>query len=587
MKLGITSLFQVFIVCSLPKPTIFSTPSCSSRIYCQGKLLHVVQLLKPFKDSKHFVDMMMKHDEKVIHTNFNNLVKNTKNITKNDVKEFIKNNFVMEDELEIWHEDDFNENPEILDRITVPKYRRFAKDLMPIWIFLGRRIRRHILHKEFNSRYSIIPVPYGFVVPGGRFREFYYWDSYWIVVGLLNSDMVRTVKGMLENFLWLVDNYGFVPNGGRIYYLNRSQPPLLLMMVNEYFKVTKDTTWLKKNLPLMEKELKFWLEKKSVTFHVNNTRYTLARYNVGSSTPRPESYSEDYHTCSGLKQLSLREKCYRELKSGAESGWDFSSRWMTGRRTLSDMMVSSIIPVDLNAFLVESFHIISEFFGIVGDDNKKKRWASVHEAWRKDLHQLLYNEEDGIWYDFNKATLKQNKNFYPSNFAPLWVNMFPDRNISQPLGKKAIKYLIKHNVFMYDGGIPTSLYETGEQWDLPNAWPPLQSLIILGLHRSGDATAKHYARRLAERWIDVNQALFDNSMVMYEKYNSEFPGEAGSGGEYEVQSGFGWTNGVILELIGEFFVRKKGELRSSSRCNSAIQVNSIISILVFISRYKL
>lgn len=261
-------------------------PSCSSKVYCQGKILHTVQMMKPFKDSKHFVDMMMKYNESVVLENFNNYFDGIKKPTKHNVKEFVQKNFLMEDELEIWHENDYSENPEFLDRITVKKYQRFAKGLLPVWLFLGRRIKRHILDKGNGQRYSIIPVPNGFVIPGGRFREFYYWDSYWIIVGLLHSGMFRTAKGMIENFLWLVDKYGFIPNGGRVYYLNRSQPPLLLMMIKEYFEVTKDRVWVKKNLPLMEKELQFWLDNKTVVFQVDNKTYTLARYN--DITVRPQ-----------------------------------------------------------------------------------------------------------------------------------------------------------------------------------------------------------------------------------------------------------------------------------------------------------
>lgn len=567
--------FRILILIYNLKIASSYMPSCSSKIYCQGNLLHTIQTMKPFKDSKHFVDMMMRYDEKEIHHNFKVFYKNTNNITNHEVKEFVKKNFVMEDELEIWHEGDYTDHPGLLDRINVRKYRQFVRSLLPIWIVLGRRIKKHIL--EENSRYSIIPVPNGFVIPGGRFKEFYYWDSYWIIVGLLLSDMVKTVKGMLENFLWLVNKYGFVPNGGRIYYLNRSQPPLLLMMINEYYKVTKDTAWLKKNLPIMEKELQFWLNKRTLTFHFNGTNFTMARYNVDSSTPRPESYFEDFHTCSAFKNLRVVEKCYRELKSGAESGWDFSSRWMTNRRSLAELVVSRIIPVDLNSFLIESFRIISEFYKIVEDNDKQKHWLSVFLSWRKNMHDLLYHKKDGIWYDFNTATLTHTRNFYPSNFAPLWVDLFPEREVSKPLGYKALKHLLKQNLLMFEGGIPTSLLETGEQWDLPNAWPPLQSIIILGLHRSGDSLARWYARRLAQRWIDVNWAIYDNSMVMYEKYNAEFPGEAGGGGEYDVQSGFGWSNGVIFELIEEFFTDRRGNFRSCSG-----RFSQIYSIVVFV-----
>ncbi|KAL3272826.1 hypothetical protein HHI36_014285 [Cryptolaemus montrouzieri] len=171
--------------------------------------------------------MMMRFDENTIIQNFKTFMREVnQKPTRNDVRDFVEKNFVLAEELEKWQEKTSPRSPLISKRISQPEYESFVNELMPIWKILTRRIKREVIHKDNITRFSIIPVPNGFVIPGGRFREFYYWDSYWIIVGLLNSGMTTTVKGMLENFLWLIEKFGFIPNGGRIYYLNRSQPPL-------------------------------------------------------------------------------------------------------------------------------------------------------------------------------------------------------------------------------------------------------------------------------------------------------------------------------------------------------------------------
>ena len=125
---------------------------------------------------------------------------------------------------------------------------------------------------------------------GGRFVEFYYWDTYWIIQGLLLSEMYDTTRGMLENFLSMVDTYGFVPNGGRVYYTKRSQPPLLIPMVYSYVTVTGNIPFLKNNINLLEKEFEFWMTNQTVTVNKDGNEYKLARYYTASQGPRPESY---------------------------------------------------------------------------------------------------------------------------------------------------------------------------------------------------------------------------------------------------------------------------------------------------------
>lgn len=272
--------------------------SCDSQIYCQGELLNTIQYTqKLFADSKNFVDRSQVHDANVTLANFDILMNETdNNPSKEQLETFLNENFLTEGELEEWTPSDYNENPSFLKRIENREVYEFAKNIVSIWPTLARRVKDEV--QEHPDRHSLIYVPNGFIIPGGRFKEIYYWDSYWIIKGLLISEMDKTAKGMLENFLSLIRRYGFVPNGSRIYYLNRSQPPLLSLMVGLYIDATKDVDWLKENIQTLEEELNWWLNNRTVDVAKNNTIHKLARYASESGTPRPESYSEDIQTCS-------------------------------------------------------------------------------------------------------------------------------------------------------------------------------------------------------------------------------------------------------------------------------------------------
>lgn len=253
--------------------------------------------------------------------------------SKFNIINFVKENFDEAGlEFEDWDPVDWKPNPGFLDRITDPKLKDWASELNDIWKILGRKMKNDVrAHPEL---YSIIWVPNPVIVPGGRFREFYYWDSYWIFQGLLLSEMHKTVKGMLENFLYIVDNYGLLPNGGRIYYLARSQPPLLIPMVQMYLEFTNDYQFIKDNIHIMDKEFDYWMKNHTKVINFNGKNYTLAFYGDQSHGPRPESYSEDVESADLFKDdQRKKQEFYSELKAAAESGWDFSSRWFVRNAT--------------------------------------------------------------------------------------------------------------------------------------------------------------------------------------------------------------------------------------------------------------
>jgi len=172
-------------------------------------------------------------------------------------------------------------------QIADPNLKTWAQILHGLWKELGRTISEDC--KRQPERYTLIYVSHPFIIPGGRFREFYYWDSYWIQRGLLRSEMYDTTKGMIENFLEMVELMGFVPNGGRKYY-RRSQPPLLIPMMKSYFDATQDIDFLRSSLATLEKEFKFWIKHRMVTVYHKRRKFRVARYSSDRTGPRPESY---------------------------------------------------------------------------------------------------------------------------------------------------------------------------------------------------------------------------------------------------------------------------------------------------------
>ncbi|RLU23209.1 hypothetical protein DMN91_003412 [Ooceraea biroi] len=528
---------------------------CSSEIYCHGELLHTIQMAGIYKDSKYFVDMKMKRPSNETLDTFRTFMKSVNNSpSKHQVEKFVNDTFEPAGyEFEDWDPADWTASPKFLEKIEDDELRKFGSDLNQIWKLLGRKMKDDVRINE--ELYSIIYVPNPVIVPGGRFREFYYWDSYWIIKGLLLSEMHSTVKGMLDNFVSIVDKLGFIPNGGRIYYTMRSHPPLLIPMVEEYLKITHDDTWLKNNLWLLEKEFDFWMTNRTVEIEKDGINYTLARYYEESSGPRPESYKEDYLTSQSFRTAEEKDNYYSELKTAAESGWDFSSRWFvhegTNKGNLTNLKTRSIIPVDLNTIIYRNAVLLAKYNRQMGNQTKSAYYDGIAEKWKVGVEMVLWHEEVGAWLDYDISNDIKRDYFYPTNILPLWTNCY-DTSKKTDYVSKVLKYLEKNQIMLNQGGIPTTLEHSGEQWDYPNAWPPLQYFFIMSLNNTGDAWAQRLAYEVGERWVRSNYKAFNETHSMYEKYDATVSGGHGGGGEYEVQLGFGWSNGIVMDLLDKY-----------------------------------
>ena len=537
----------------VPAPTI-EMPSCTHPIYCTGPLLHAVQTGGVFSDCKTFVDMPLLFSvEQTLKDFADSSAKQGFNITA-----FVRDHFDPPgSEVVTASPIDYVTNPPAFDSIVDQKLKSFAQDVNAIWPQL---FRRHNVSKYCGQMcVSSILVNNTFVVPGGRFREFYYWDSYWIVRGLLVSGMVNSTRDILLNFLSIVDEYGFMPNGGRVYYGDRSQPPLLTQMVKKYVDATADIDLLLYALPILDREHAFWMRTHSVDDY--NASHVLSRYNVDTSAPRPESYREDLAT----QQQSRRgdNDIFSNLAAGAETGWDYSSRFLENAINLTTIDSTDIAPVDLNAIMLMNEETM-RFWYQGGPGYEVLRNASKRLEY--DLYCSLRSEAmmfhlrdptaafGAGFHDknMNRGELLK-RSWYPSTALPLLTTQVLDR-----LDLTTIK-MIADGIVGGTGGVPTSQLTTGQQWDMPNAWAPLQMFMIEVLQvvsqtveRAEKARYEAKALSLAQAWIDTTYCGFKNYKMMFEKYDVHAPGQPGGGGEYVVQAGFGWTNGVVLELLVKY-----------------------------------
>lgn len=370
---------------------------------------------------------------------------------------------------------------------------------------------------ENPDYYSIISVPNPVIVPGGRFIEFYYWDSYWIIRGLLYSQMTHTAKGMIENFLSIVNRFGLIPNGGRVYYARRSQPPLLTAMIKSYVEFTNDNDFAIAALNTLEKEYNYW-----VTNHTINVKgHSMFAYGGNSDGPRPESYREDWETSQGFDSDEEKREHFLELKAGAESGMDYSSRWFinsTGgyEGNLRNLKTRYIVPVELNAILHWNCKMLSEFFGKANNSAKAQEYEQKASKLLQAIEEVLWNEEVGVWLDYDTINQRSRNLFVPTNLAPLWTKAY-NADKTQQISKSVLAYVERLKLDSYPGGVPNSLYRSGEQWDFPNVWPPMQYLLVEGLDNLGTPEAKSLSSSWGQRWVKSNFAAYRETRAMYEK----------------------------------------------------------------------
>ncbi len=466
-----------------------------------GEIFAYVQRNGLFKDSKKMADAIAKYDASIIRNKYS-VQKRQEGF---EILKFIDQNF------EFFQ---YQENQDDTKDIEV--------HINSLWKKLSRSP-----DKLENS--SKIPLPFEYIVPGGRFNEIYYWDSYFTMLGLREAGNWTMIKNMIDNFQWMINNLGFIPNGNRSYFLGRSQPPFFTLMID--LLKSYDVDLASKYIPSIEQEYNYWSDNSSINtnYTVSLGDYRLTRYDDRVNEPRDESYIEDIE----LYEQSNNNSLYKHLRAACESGWDFSSRWMDDPFDLGTIKTNEIIPIDLNCLLYFYEYFLSNWFENK-DEVKFAKYQQLAKNRKSAIDKLFYDEKEGFYFDidFNGKIRKERMTL--AGVFPLFFNIVEENRISA-IVENIEKYFLK------SGGLVTSIIGSGQQWDAPNGWAPLQYMSVIGLINYGH---NNLATEIMDRWCLLNESVFGNTGKMMEKYNVEDISTLAGGGEYPNQDGFGWTNGV-------------------------------------------
>jgi alpha,alpha-trehalase len=490
-----------------------------------GPLFQDVQLSAIFEDSKTFVDARPRSAPSEITTRY----ADARKASGFNLRSFVEQNFDL---------------PRPVGRdFQTDTTQTMEEHIRALWPVLTRS------PDTMDLRSSLIPLPNAYVVPGGRFREVYYWDSYFTMLGLVESGRTDLVRNMLDNFAYLIATVHHIPNGNRTYYLGRSQPPFFAAMVGLYASAT-DTSQALRYLDALEAEHAFWMDGgdrlapgqayRRVAMMPDGV--VLNRYWDDLPGPRPESYRPDYEIGKTVPD-SVRERFYRNARATAESGWDFSSRWMRDPSDLRTLETTDLIPVDLNSLMYNAERTIAAlraFRHRPGDAEIAAKFNRDAERRRQALLTAAYDAASGFFYDVRWKTWDRVVDRPTlAAAAPLFFGLATQFQAAQV----AVNL---ERLFLKPGGFVTTTIASGQQWDAPNGWPPLEWMAIEGVRRYGGVAL---ANQAAERWLTLNRRTYRATGRMMEKYDVVDLNRPAGGGEYGTQDGFGWTNGVALALL--------------------------------------
>ncbi len=421
------------------------------------------------------------------------------------------------------------------------------------------KVLRHSPDNAFVRYTSLLPLPYPYAVPDGRFDELYYWDSYFIMLGLQETGQHQLAADIVKNFAILLERYGHVPNANRSYYLSRSEPPFFSLIVDlvaqhEGEKIYTDY------LPALEKEYKYWMDgaeslKKGEAYRrvvrLPNGA-VLNRFWDDQAIPRDEAYFEDLETVA--KSSRLATDIYRNLRAACESGWDFSSRWLTDDKNLSSIHTTALLPIDLNALIFHLEQTLAKANHMAGNAARAKYFELLAARRQALVQTLLWDSKQGIFTDYNWQQGQLTQRLTAATLYPLFLKLATPAQAHQ-VARNVERTLLK------SGGIVTTPVHSGQQWDAPNGWAPLQWVAITGLNHYGE---NPLAQTIAERWINKNIWVYKQTGQLFEKYDVEEE-RAAEGGEYPLQAGFGWTNSVLIKLMAMYPNAVEPSLRHSLR----------------------
>ena len=503
-------------------------PTAKSPDEALGELFEDVQTRRVYGDGKTFVDLIPRRRMKHIQQEY--LL--SKNDPQFDLRDFVSRHFYEFGGPKTAYHTDLSMTP--------------REHIAELWHVLERKNRR--------DRGSLIALPNAYIVPGGRFSEQFYWDSYFIMLGLAADERWDLIEGMLKNYAYMIRKFGFIPNANRTYLLTRSQPPFFSQMVRLLARHKGRARTLVEYLPYMLIEYRFWMKGRRNLGKREHRAFArvaempdgilLNRYYDNKMTPRPESLKEDVETAEDAPDREP-DRLYLHLRAGAESGWDFSSRWFNNPEDIRTIHAADIIPVDLNCMLYLLEETIAETYRLLRQPLLARRFQAAADQRMRGVQEYCWSESEQFYTDYNFHKKQQTDRITLAGVFPLYAKVASTKQAA------AVAKRIEQD-FLKEGGLVTTLIETGQQWDSPNGWAPLHWVAIQGLRSYG---YHKLADEIKARWITTNVTLFKKKGKLVEKYDVVNPNQEGGGGEYPLQDGFGWTNGVLAALLEEDGVR--------------------------------
>lgn len=418
---------------------------------------------------------------------------------------------------------------------------------MTVTEYIENNFERSIYKDAGGSGFRGIDLPHPYTSPcikgEGKFYFFFYWDTAFTNLGLLLTGRTATAKDNIRNMLWLIDRYGYMPNHVGI--TNRSQPPFLAMMVEHYFDAVggpgADPDFHRACAEGLRREYFFW---------------TLARHTPTGLQRHGEHETDEgraafYHNKRVLAQgysadapPEDQRRVGAHFLAEAETGWDFNQRFHA--RCLDHN------PVDLNALLATYETFLMKASKSLGWGDHQL-WEERAAARRSRVHDLLWNDEEGGFFDYDFVRRQSSDVLSLAAMLPMVTGL------ASP--SQAARMVDRLPELEGPHGIAVTHERPGcrnYQWAFPNAWPPLTWLTVEGLRRYGFHEA---ARRIAEKYVATTERLFAKTGQLWEK-TDVITGEV-AGGEYDAAPMIGWSAGVYLALL-DFRQNRTADPRSPS-----------------------
>jgi alpha,alpha-trehalase len=371
---------------------------------------------------------------------------------------------------------------------------------------------------------SLLGIPKPYLVPsyqeetGFDYNELYYWDSYFMVQGMLNAEHKELVSGILEDLMALFSRFKVIPNASRTYLMGRSQPPFLTTFIFDVYQAYEPgDDWLKQAIEIAKQEYQtVWMGVKKP--NERQVHQGLSRY-----------YDINY-----LHDLAE-----------AESGWDMTPRF--NRRALN------YLPVDLNALLYKYETDFARAAKIFGDKRETAKWEDAAQQRKETMNSLMWDRIRGLFYDYNYVKEKRNTVSSLAAYFPMWAGMVDEKQAATMV--KALRRFENKGGLSTTDALPVGQFVLGSvptQWAYPNGWAPLHFIVIKALERYG---YHNDARRIANKWLKTNVNWYKEHGVFLEKYNVVSPDKPPVKGVYPSQTGFGWTNAVFERLCQDYVDR--------------------------------